>query len=127
MAHPAKMLKELKENMPNASIYHWIFGVFHTSCSDKVDGFKGLLAASEESLIFKSSVTSYMMEIPLKEVKEAVADLNGTVNMTLHLIDGNHMEMSMVSRGNPKEFLKFLRARGVSLEEEPWMAETSER
>lgn len=114
MAHPAKMLKELKENKPNASIDHWIFGIFHTSRSDKVDGFKGLLAASEESLIFKSGGTgedSYVMEVPLIEVAEAEAELTGTVNMIIHLIDGGHMEMSYISRGNPQEFLQFLKSQ----------------
>ncbi|MCM3612049.1 hypothetical protein M4S82_12395 [Planococcus sp. MERTA32b] len=117
MAHPAKMLKELKENKPNASIDHWIYGVFHTSRSDKVDGFKGLLAASEESLIFKSGGTgadSYVMEVPVDEVEEIEAELTGTVNMIIHLVDGGHMEMSYISRGNPREFLNFLKTRGES-------------
>lgn len=115
MAHPAKMLKELKESKPNASIDHWIFGVFHTSRSDKVDGFKGLLAASEEALIFKSGGTgedSCVMEIPLNEVREVEAQLTGTVNMTIHLVDGGHMGMSYISRGNSRELLNFLQLHG---------------
>ncbi|TAA66330.1 PH domain-containing protein [Planococcus salinarum] len=111
MAHPAKMLEELKEMMPNASIDHWIFGIFHTSRTEMVDGFKGLLAASEESLFFKSGESkgeSSTIEIPIREVEELEADLDGIVKVTFHLIDGTHMEMSYVSRGNPREFIDFL-------------------
>ena len=118
MAHPAKILKELKENKPNASIEFWIFGIFHTSRSDKVDGLKGLLAVSKEALIFKSGGSgenSYIMEIPLKEVEEVKADLHGTVNIIIHLVGGGHMEMSFISRGNPKEFLSFLKMHGENL------------
>lgn len=121
MAHPAKMLKELKELKPDASIEYWIFGIFHTSRSDKVDGFKGLLAASKETLIFKSGGSgedSYIMEVPLKEVKNVEADLNGTVNMIINLVDGGHMEMSFISRGAPKEFLSFLKTHGENSQDE---------
>lgn len=130
MAHPAKMLKELKENKPNASIDHWIFGVFHTSRSDKVDGFKGLLAASEEALIFKSGGTgedSYVMEIPLNEVQEIEAELTGTVNMIIRLVDGGHMEMSYISRGNPQEFLNFLKMYGENSKNEFSSVENSKK
>lgn len=118
MAHPAKMLKELKETMPNASIDHWIFGIFHTSRSDLADGFKGLLAVSEKSLIFKSGESneeSYIIKIPTVEVEKLEAEMNGTVRMAIHLIDGNHMEMSFISRGNPKELLYFLQAHCENL------------
>lgn len=114
MAHPAIILKELEETMPNASIDHWIFGIIHTSLSGKVDGFKGLLAANKESLIFKSSdgeVDSCLIEISLTEVRDIEAELTGTVNMVLYLNEGDHIEMSYVSRGNPIEFLNFLEAR----------------
>lgn len=113
MAHPAKMLKEIRGTKPSALIEHWIFGIFYTSRSDSVDGFKGLLAASEESLIFKSGgieEDSYTMEIPLKEVDNVEAELSGTVNMVIHLADGGHLGMSYISRGNPQEFMGFLKA-----------------
>lgn len=130
MAHPAKILKELKEIKPNASIEYWIFGIFHTSRSDKVDGFKGLLAASKEALIFKSggsSEDSYILEIPLKEVKDVEADLNGTVNMVVHLVDGGYMEMSFISRGMPKEFLSFLKEHSENLQNEISTIENSKK
>lgn len=130
MAHPAKMLKELKEIKPNASIEYWIFGIFHTSRSDKVDGFKGLLAASKEALIFKSGGSgkdSYIMEIPLKEVKDVEADLNGTVNMSIYLVDGGYMEMSFISRGMPKEFLSFLKVHSENLQDELSTIENSKK
>lgn len=130
MAHPAKMLKELKENKPNASINHWIFGIFHTSRSDRVDGFKGLLAASEEFLFFKSGPNgenAYLIEIPLKEVGEVETELSGTINMTIHLIDGGHMKMSYISRGNPQEFLSFLKIKGENLKAELMEIEKSKQ
>lgn len=128
MAHPAKMLKELKETMPNASIDHWIFGIFHTSRSDLADGFKGLLAVSEESLIFKSGESNeeaYIIEIPTVEVEKLEAEMNGTVSVTIHLIDGNHMEMSFISRGDPKELLHFLQAQCKNLKDSVLLIEKS--
>lgn len=120
MTHPAKMIEELKEIMPNASIDHWVFGIFHTSRPGMVDGFKGLLAVSEESLIFKSGENkeeSYIIEIPIGEVGKLEAEMNGTVRMTFHLTDGAHMEMSYISRGNPKEFIHFLQTHCENLKD----------
>lgn len=129
MAHPAKLLEELKEMMPNASIDQWIFGIFHTSRTDMVDGFKGLLAASEESLFFKSGESKdepYTIEIPIGEVEELEAELDGTVKITFHLIDGAHMEMSYVSRGNPREFIHFLQTHCKNLKAGHLLNEKSE-
>lgn len=120
MAHPAKMLEELKETMPNALIAHWVFGIFHTSRSDVVDGFKGLLAVSETSLIFKSgggSGESCVIEVPVDEVKKLEAELSGTVKVNFHLRDGEHLEMSYISRGNPKELIRFLQMHCKNLSE----------
>ncbi|HSJ37067.1 MAG TPA: hypothetical protein VK945_02515 [Planococcus sp. (in: firmicutes)] len=129
MAHPAQMLEELKEIMPNASINHWIFGIFHTSRPEMVDGFKGLLAVSEESLIFKSGESkeeSYIIEIPTGEVEGLEAELNGTVKMTFHLTDGAHMEMSYISRGNPKELIHFLQTHCENLKDGHLLDDKSE-
>lgn len=129
MAHPAKMLEELKEIMPNAAIEHWIFGIFHTSRSELVDGFKGLLAVNEKSLIFKSGESkeeSYIIEIPTGEVEKLEADLNGTVRVTFYLTDGAHMEMSYVSRGNLKELIHFLQTHCENLKDRHLLNEKSE-
>lgn len=111
MAHPAIILKELEETMPNASIEHWIFGILHTSFSEQVDGFKGLLAVNEKSLIFKSAgseIEASLLEISLTEVRDIKVELTGTVNMVVYLNEGDHIEMSYVSRGNVNEFLNHL-------------------
>ncbi|WP_033544001.1 GRAM domain-containing protein [Planococcus sp. CAU13] len=120
MAHPANLLKELKMNKPNAHINHWVFGVLHTSRCNKVAGLKGLLAVSEESLIFRSGsgAESHTLEAPLEEVKSIEADLQGTVHLIIHFTDGGHMEMSFVSRGNAKEFFEFLKTQSRASKEQ---------
>lgn len=118
MAHPAKILKELQAIMPNTPISHWVFGILHSSRSGTAAGLKGLLAASEESLIFKSGSSkgeSYLLEAPLEEVKEIEVQMQGPVNMIIHFTDGGHMEMSYISRGNIKEFVRFLKTRSENL------------
>lgn len=118
MAHPAKILKELQATMPNAPICHWIFGILHSSRSGKATGLKGLLAASEKLLIFKSGSSkgeSFLLEAPLEEVKEIEVQLQGTASMIIHFTDGGHMEMSYISRGDTKEFTRFLKTRCENL------------
>lgn len=113
MAHPAKMLDELKNDKPNASIGPWVYGVLHTSRNNRMSGQKGLLAASDDLLIFKSGTGEDFpaLETPLKEVKDVEEELQGTVNMMIHFTDGGYMEMAYVSRGNTTEFIAFLKDR----------------
>ncbi|MFD1032735.1 hypothetical protein [Metaplanococcus flavidus] len=130
MAHPTKLLKELEESMSNASITHWIFGIFRTSRSDLVDGFKGLLAVNEESLFFKSGGSneeSRLIEVPIREVEGLEAELDGTVKMNILLIDGDYLEMSYISRGNTKEFIRFLKIHCKNLKDEALLTEKTER
>lgn len=112
MTHPAKILEELRESKPNASIDHWVFGIYNSSRCKKTAGLKGLLAASGESLIFKSGRNgeeSHLIEVSFDEVSKVEAQLTGTVNVAIHFTDGGHMEMSYISRGNVKEFVEFLK------------------
>lgn len=129
MAHPAKMLKELKEAMPSAAVKHWVFGIFHTSRADVTGGFKGLLAVNEDTLIFKSGESKeecYIIEVPNGEVEKLEAELDGTVRMVFHLADGAHMEMAYISRGNPKELIHFLEMHCANLKEELLLIENPE-
>lgn len=113
MAHPAKLLDELKNHKPNASINHWVYGVLHTSRNKRMTGQKGLLAASEDLLIFKSGSGEdfSLLETSLKEIEDVEEELQGTVNMMIHFTDGGYMEMAYISRGNTKEFIAFLKDR----------------
>ncbi|WP_422121966.1 hypothetical protein DHX103_09045 [Planococcus sp. X10-3] len=130
MAHPTKLLEELKESMPNASIAQWIFGVFRTSHNDLADGLKGLLAASGESLFFKSGESkedARLIEVPIEKVKSLEAELDGTVKMNIQLIDGDYIEMSYISRGNTKDFIRFIQLHCNNLKDEALLIEKTEQ
>lgn len=110
MAHPAKLLDELKNTKPNASIDHWVYGVLHTDRSTTLTGSKGLLAASDGFLLFKggNGEDPSVLEASLAEVGHIEDELQGTVNLTIRFTDGSYMEMAYISRGNIEGFITFL-------------------
>ena len=114
MTHPIRLVEDLKKKMSAFMVNYWIFGLFHTTHIEGIKGVKGLLAATENRLIFfakPSAEEELYISVHYNKIGYVESRTLGTASILCYMKDGNYMEVTFVSRGDIEGLTEFLQKK----------------
>lgn len=110
MAHPVQLISELSTLYPALSFQMWVYGAFNSTMSHAANGVKGILAATENNLIFfgkEKDGQNLVLELDFDNI-DSISFQTAPYIITCHLQNGGYVEMSFISRGDPESLATFL-------------------